>query len=283
MPIPNVTALVATCWSNAETQARALLAQRYFDKDEEFITQLFHGEFRVTIEGAAGSGAVKQAFLTDLKSHFPQLHSGDLERLATGVSATATLHPREVEGNTGGDLGLVLIRPNVNAHRFKQSMLSVDQEYCRGLLCQAKIKRRMSRCHNPQWGGFTPNQRKILPNRMGYPALLLYEYKDTQRRSLLPFQWQICVGMKFDDVEEWLKSDAFPAHMGSDKIIRLLGNNKIGTDDKCIIDEYIAPTVRDTLVVWVGRPPDQGPPLDFHLQHRTYQRQTQSVHTHRMH
>jgi hypothetical protein len=209
MPIPNVTALVAKCWSSAETQARELLAQRYFDKDEEFITQLFHGEFRVTIEGAAGAGAVKQAFLTDLKSHFPQLrHSGDLERLAVGVSATATLHPREVEGETGGDLGLVLIRPNVNSHRLEQSTLIVDQDYRRGLLCQAKIKRRMSRRHNAQWGGFTVNQRKLLPDRMGYLALLLYEYEDTQRRSLLPFQWQVCAGTKFDDVEEWLKSDA---------------------------------------------------------------------------
>src|SRR2546425_5062755 len=108
MPIPNVTALLAKCWSSAEIQARELLAQRYFDKDEEFITQLFHGEFRATIEEAAGVGAVKRAFLTDLKSHFPKLqHSGDLERLATGISATVTLHPHEVERKTGGDLGLV--------------------------------------------------------------------------------------------------------------------------------------------------------------------------------
>jgi hypothetical protein len=64
MPIPNITALVAECWNSAETQARELLAHRYFDKDEEFITHLFHGEFRVAVEGAAGAGAVKQAFLT---------------------------------------------------------------------------------------------------------------------------------------------------------------------------------------------------------------------------
>ena len=183
--------------------------------------------------------------MTDLKSHFPELrYSGDLERLATGISATAMLHPREVEGKTCGDLGLILIRPNVNTHRFAQSMLIVDQDYRRGLLCQAKIKRRMSRRHNAQWGCFTYNQRKLLPDRMGYLALLLYEYEDAQRRSLLPFQWRMCAGMEFDDVEAWLKSDAFPDRVGSDKIIRLLGNDKIGTDDKCIIDKYIAPTVR---------------------------------------
>ena len=268
MPIPNVSALVAKCWSGAETQARELLAQRYFDKNEDFITELFHGEFRATTERAAGAGAVKQAFLTDLKSHFPQLRdSGDLERLATGVSATATLHPREVEGKTGGDLGLVLIRPNINSHRFEQSILIVDQDYRRGLLCQAKIKRR-----NAQWGSFTPNQRKILPERMDYLVLLLYEYEDAQRRSLLPFQWQVCAGMNFNDVDEWLKSDAFPGRMDSDKIVRLLGNDKIGTNDKRVIDEYIAPKVRDTLVVRIGWPPP-GPPTHFHLRVGTYQRQ----------
>jgi hypothetical protein len=282
MPIPNVTALVVKCWSSAETQARELLAHRYFDKDEEFITQLFHSEFRVTIEEAAGAGAVKQAFLTDLKSHFPRLRrSGDLERLASGVSATATLHPREVEGKTGGDLGLVLIRPNINSRRLERSMLIVDQDYRRGLLCQAKIKRRMSQGRNAQWGGFTPNQRKILPDRMSYLALLLYEYEDAQRRSLLPFQWQVCAETKFDDVEEWLKSDAFPDRIGSDKIIQLLGDDKVGTEDKSIIDRYIAPSVRDTLTVWIGWPAGHVPPPYFHLRHRAYQKQTQSVHVHR--
>src|SRR4029077_9602721 len=100
---------------------------------------------------------------------------------------------------TGGDIGLVLIRPNVNHERFRMRPLTVDEHYSRGLLCQTKIKRR-----NARWGGFTPNQKKILSNRTEYLALLLYEYKDAERKALMPFQWQSCARMNFKGIERML-------------------------------------------------------------------------------
>src|SRR5208282_3356917 len=104
MPIPNVTSLIVDCWTKAEGQAREGLEKRFHDKDEEFITGLFHGEFRAALDAATKAGAVKQAFCKDVKLYIPELrYSDDLERLASGISATVTLHPREKEESTGGD------------------------------------------------------------------------------------------------------------------------------------------------------------------------------------
>ncbi len=279
MPIPNVTALIVKCWTSAEEQAREGLKKRFHDKNEEFITELFHGEFRGALDAATKAGSVKQAFCKDVKLHIPELgYSGDLERLASGISATVTLHPREVEERTGGDIDLVLIRPNVNFHPFRKGTLTVDQHYSRGLLCQAKIKRRSPAGHKAKWGDFTQSQRKILRNRTQYLALLLYEYHNAERSTLMPFQWQVCGGANFKDVECWLKSGVFPSLLTSEKIIHRLADDKIGTGQKDIIEQLIAPAVRGSLVIRVGWPPGQGPSQNFFLRQGTFQNQSQTQH-----
>jgi hypothetical protein len=226
MDIPEVTTLVAHCWMNAENEVRHLLAQRYLDKNEEFITELFHGEFRRTVDEASSTGAVQDAFLHDLESAFPDLqHSVDLNSLANGISATTTLHSRETERKSGGDLGIVFVRPNVTEQI--PSILDVDPEYHRGLLCQAKIKRRASGIRKPEWGGFaSENQKAVLRTRLNYLSLLLYEYTDAERHLLAPFGWQLCHDAKIHEVEQWLKSGQFPNLLTSKKIISLLGKAK---------------------------------------------------------
>ena len=103
------------------------------------------------------------------------------------------------------------------------SILNVDPEYHRGLLCQAKIKRRASRKCKSEWGGFaSDNQRAVLRTRLNDLSLLLYEYTDADRHLLAPFGWQLCGGAQFEDVEQWLKSGQFPDRQTSDKIIALL-------------------------------------------------------------
>ena len=82
----------------AEKSLRTLLRTRYFDQDEEFITQLFHGELRAVVEKASNEGIVRKSFLKDLEGAFPNLkYSQDLSRIAEGIRATTVLHPRELE------------------------------------------------------------------------------------------------------------------------------------------------------------------------------------------
>ena len=47
-------------------------------------------------------------------------------------------HPKRVEAKTGGDLGIAVVRPNVQMSRFDE-VLTIDHDHRRGLLCQAKV------------------------------------------------------------------------------------------------------------------------------------------------
>lgn len=143
MSIPSVANLIVNCWIEAENKLRNLLKKKYWSKGEEFITELFHGELREIVTKAAKDGEVEAAFLKDLQSQFPELkYSSCLENIAYGIEASTILHPRHIETKTGGDLGILLIRPSV-ARSFEGGALTIDHEYCRGLLCQAKLKKKL--------------------------------------------------------------------------------------------------------------------------------------------
>lgn len=256
----------------AENDARELLAKRYLDKDEKFITELFHGEFRASVKEANATGGVSDAFVRDVRSAFPHLaHSSDLYGFASGISASTTLHPGETESRTGGDLGILLIRPNIT--ESTPAVLDVDANYRRGLLCQAKIKRRGSKKRKSHWGEFSQKQKTILPGRLAFLSLLLYEYTDGERRKLAPFHWQLCRDVEFQEVKNWLRTGRFPDLITSDKLISLLASAEIGTHNREIIDQCISPPVRDTLVVKIGWPPGQEPPSSFNALHSEQQKQ----------
>ena len=275
MPIPNVAAVVAGCWASAEEATLELLADRHWDQDEEFITELFRGEFRRSVESLAETDVVAEAFLWDLKARFPLLSSRiELRRLATGVSATTTWHPREIERKTGGDLGIVIVRPSVDLSGLS-NQLNIYEDYARGLLCQAKINRRTPKRSSARWGSLTARQKKVLPERTDYLALLLYRYSDVRRRSLEPFQWQLCEHASLHDIDGWLKEDVFPELLSSENVIEQLGNDRIGADDRSVIDEYVAPDVRDALTIRIGWPPGDRPPdtLSIAMPYRVRRRQ----------
>jgi len=257
MPIPRTTSLITSYWTKAEISVRESIRQKHHDADEEFITKLFHGEFREVLEAGAKDKTVERAFLEDLRRHIPESHlASQLVQLARGISATVALHPRQIEKMTGGDIGLVLVRPNVGRQRIQVGTLNVDKCYRRGLLCQVKMNRRSGR----GWGSFTTNQQNVLVERTDYLTLLLYEYKDKSRRDLMPFQWQVCAGRTLSDVERWLKSGSFPNLSNSTDIIQQLGSGKVGTENSDLIDQFIAPPNRESLVIKIGWPPGEGPP-----------------------
>jgi hypothetical protein len=97
MRIPAVTSLIGECWDEAEKSVRALLKMRYRDRDEEFITGLLHGEFRVAVEETNKTSRVYEAFKCDIGNAFPDLQYSQMENIASGIGATTTLHPRELE------------------------------------------------------------------------------------------------------------------------------------------------------------------------------------------
>lgn len=259
MPIPKITTVVTECWMQAETETRTRLANHHPDEDEEFITKLFQGEFRSVVEKSNNSGDIKTAFLHDIETQFPShRNSSELLTLANDISATVTFHPKMVEGTTKGDLGITFVRPNITANSSNPLMLDIDDNYQRGLLCQAKIKRRPSKNKKSKWGSFDKEQKDIVNERSPYLALLLYEYIDIQRKNLKSFGWQLCGGAKFKDIIKWLSEDTFPDRTTSETIISCLGNDIIGTKDKDIIKQFINPDVRSSLIIKIGWPKPPG-------------------------
>jgi len=196
---------------------------------------------------------VARAFHLDLQRAFPGTAHSDLSRISSGLIATVNFHSKTVEKKTGGEFGLVLIRPDVSEGQFG---LAIDDDYRRGLLCQAKVQRRGT----AKWGDLTAKQKQVLPGKLSYAALVLYQYSDlVDRRKLAPFQWQLTLGGTIQDVSGWLKTGQFPGPKLSKEIIESIAKDLIGTDNKKIIAEFIAPPSRPSLEIWVRWRDGDGP------------------------
>lgn len=149
-----VTQLIAECWKQSEDKVRESIRLEHNDLYEDLITRLFYDEFKKTLNRASIEGLIEKVFLKDLKRAFPSVFCRDyLKKISDGIVATVTMHLKNTEERTGGDLGLVLIRPNV-IETFIREMPPVPDlnDYRHGLLCQAKVRRRDGR-----WGPFSKN------------------------------------------------------------------------------------------------------------------------------
>ena len=159
-----------------------------------------------------------------------------------------------------------MVRPTVRNARLSQSDLAIEHDYSRGLLCQAKIFRRNSR-----WGPLTKSQKKVLPEKLNYSALLLYRSADQQgdRRELQPFTWQLTRDSTVEEVSAWLASDHFPEPQGSPQLLGHLLHGRVGTDDKDLIAKDIAPPLRPSLVIKIGWKDGDAPGNRVHVQKRS--------------
>jgi hypothetical protein len=250
--IPNVSKLITDCWLQAEVALQQAIESKFPDRDEESITELFQGELRSKLEFVSGTGAVAQAFLRDLVRAFPSVTRSTLSKVSSGLIATVHFHSKAVEKKTGGDFGLVLIRPDLHQTRAE---LKINGDYESGLLCQAKVFRRSAK-----WGDFSPTQKRVLPAKLGYSVLVLYQYFDQiERRRLSPFQWQLTSGSTVENVSHWLKTNQFPDLQRSNQIIGALAQDRIGTDNKKVISEFIAPPSRPSLEIRVRWRDGEGP------------------------
>jgi hypothetical protein len=251
--ISNTLRVVAECWVRAEASLLTEIKAVSPDANEEFITKSFHGKFAKALVEASTERCVEEAFLLDLQTAFPDLCFGpELRGLAHGLIANVTLHTRQTEELTGGDIGFMIVRPQISDHIHSLHV----RPYRRGLLCQAKLK-------NPKhaWGRFTdPQMKELCYERLQYLALLLYRYEDEERRILRPFQWQLCnSASSIAHVANWLSKNNFPSLATSSDIINRLGNAQIGTDDDAALDKTVAPAGNTALVIMINWPKDAGP------------------------
>lgn len=233
-------AVVTACWESAEKDLKQEINENAPASDEEFITKTFHARFAKFLREASQKQYIASAFLADLGEGLPQVQDFYLQQIARGIVAEATLHRRATEKMTGGDLGLVLIRPQVS-YGWHSITIEDDKQ---GLLCQAKLRMKSGR-----WGTFTPRQKKVLPARLNYLVLLLFQYTDSKRRLLAPFSWQLCREMNFSQVETSLRQNSFPRLLSARQIIESLGRGSIGTGDAKIIDEIISPAQNPCITI----------------------------------
>jgi hypothetical protein len=244
---PNLDKLISNCWSNAEIALRNQVREKYRDRDEEQITDLFHAELEIVLGVASKERLVEKAFLRDLGKAFPHIRESWLSsRVSRRLVATVSFHARDVEKKTGGDVGIVLVRPDIQQIGY---WLMVHRERKRGLLCQSKILRRDSK-----WGPLTKHQTKALRGKLSYLALLLYRYSDQdgERRELLPFSWQPAHKAKMQEINRWLAHNNFPDLQDSGQILRKLANGEIGTSDLKLIEKDVTPPQRPSLVIEVS-------------------------------
>jgi|WetSurMetagenome_2_1015567.scaffolds.fasta_scaffold60741_2 hypothetical protein len=274
LPINNTLELLCSCWNTAESSLQKEIMERFPDEDEVMITKLFAANLREAIEPENKKNAFSTAFRKDLHKSYPNIELSDSQQISSGLIAEVKFHKPALERKTGGDLGFVIQRPNLYLQNpyAASSDIIIDPQYQRGILTQAKLKNVKGK-----WRRFTKNQRKILPLRKDFLALLLYSYReqDPIRSHLEPFRWQLCEEYPFnDDSNDWLRRGKFPKTFDSSQMIKKLGNAEIGTADKQKIDEYICPVKDRKLIINIHRS-DGKPPFPSCVRIRLNEKQKQ--------
>jgi hypothetical protein len=247
--IPRTLAVVSKCWDAAEADLRRDVRRNHPGALEEVITDLFYGLFAERLRQANEGRSIVGAFVRDLQSEIPEVHN-EAWRIASGLVADVTLHGRETEKTSGGDLGFVIVRPQVFLERGLVRVI----DYRHGLLCQAKRKKRRT------FGRLSESQKAVLPGRLRYLAILGYEFADRDGYDLMPFKWQSCEHASVAEVIGWLSRGTLPSAIASAEIIAAVGSGRLGTDDVRIINDAISPCGSRALEVRIhwpnGGPPD---------------------------
>ena len=153
--IPKTLDLLCKCWAQAEAALQSYIKVNSPDIDEEIITHFFYARLSESLRVSSEHKAIETAFLSDLRaSSIGHVRDDDLQRIARGLVADVLIHRRNTERLTGGDFGLMIVRPHIEPG-YRSLKIS---DYRRGVLTQAKLKHADGR-----WGTFTPNQERVLP------------------------------------------------------------------------------------------------------------------------
>lgn len=261
MRIPHTTEVVANCWLQAESRVRASVADKHYGVGETWITDTFRGELRDTCARASANREIENAFLRDLEEAFPHLQlSVEMQQIPRGLVAQVVFHGNNAERMSGGDLGVMLSRPDVRGESYEEdNTLVIERHVRRALLAQAKLGKWDNRGQRFRWRHkLTARQVKLFPDRSRYLSLLLYRYLDEELRVLDDFVWQHCHGHQAGDVKRWLNDDKFPQECASGDVLRGLAEGVVGSDDPGVIDGVIAPSTQEYLEIridWPAMPP----------------------------
>jgi hypothetical protein len=271
LPIPNTVKVISECWKNAEEELQTGIKKYTPDKDEEFITETFHGKYKEALDAANVKDIIASSFLADLIRCYGYDYHEKWKGISQNLIADVTLHKKTTEGKTGGDLGIVIIRPNITIDNDKIKIL----DYKRGILAQAKIKRR-----DGKWGGFTPNQISLIPSILNFYFLLLYQYKDSERTELSNFNWQSCKDVTkatpeqvMSEIEGWFEHETFPKLLNSTQILQGVAAGTLGISNKSIIDTFICPTENQYLEIRITWPEGKSPGTTVDIHTRTEARE----------
>jgi hypothetical protein len=250
VPLKRTIGVICTQFEAAEKELQTRIRESFPCAEEEQITLVLQECLHQALGHASRTGQIARAFASDLRASRANLKYMEPERLSSGLVAEASWHKRATETKTGGDFGLVIVRPRV---AFGNESLHITEGHQSGLLVQAKRK-----LMKGKWRRLTKSQLSVLPERFSYSALALYELLDESSRELAPVRWQLCERHTITTVRRWLREGSFPQLVSSSDIIVGLGKGSIGTNDRKIIDDFVAPAGERTLVIrihWHGRRP----------------------------
>lgn len=262
--------LIADCWAKAETNLTQLIAEKYPNPREEFITDLLAGELRDVVGVASQERRVEAAFLDDLKGVLGDLYVSDARRFR-GLIAEVNPHTHSHEGNvSAADLGILVVRPVVDRGRWRER-IGCSRDHATGLLAQAKLGKPRALRGGYKWDSLTDQQEDLFPDHCQYYSLLLYRLKGETANQLDPLRWQLCHNRVLNEVKGWLRSDSFPEELSSPVLLGRLFDSAIGTNDRNIIDSVIAPKKGDPRIIEIRIfwPDGSGPPSSLRL-HNTH-------------
>lgn len=258
VPIKNTLNKIVEIADVAEKGMQEHIRKFYHKSNEECVTHMFYGQLMYGLKEASNNGAIENAFLKDLKaidiagSNIIQYQWESIAKSkAKSLIAEVVLHNKRQEGRTGGDFGLIIMRPQLEVSGKK---LSIFKGKRRGLLCQAKM-----RDEEGNWDDFTENQKTILPNYLKFTAVPLYSYDDEKRTIFNPIRWISCRDMKLDDVVNKIKIGPYDDLLNTGKIIQGLGNGVIGTPKDSDINNVIALSSRPFFEVKIYWKNDKDP------------------------
>ena len=265
-PMPNTLDILCKYIVLAEQDVRRSVYQTFPAAEEEQITTLYREKLHNALTNASNNGEIASAFLSDLENAGMTNFNGEATQLSRGIIAEVSWHPTHKEKKSGGDFGLVFIKPKIV---MLYGVTTIDGEEIAGLLVQAKRK-----LYNKKCGTLRENQVVVLAPRLKYTSILLYRFSDSANRELEPFCWRLCEGKRMSTIIKWLDKADFPPHltMKTEDILRKLHNGSIGTTQMDKIESYISPPGSNAMIIEVKWKDGHPPHVEAHVEQKQEQR-----------